>query len=1267
MSRARYTALAYTPGLSTLDRVRATTDVASDVYELRQKLRSELNTQSELKSELKDLQRQLSTRAADLEAKDRELSQQHVALQKLKQQYTKVQVDFEHLEREKENLISENKWLKGEISAAEERNRSLENERIELRSKIVSTEGNKRGVESEQVQLRLEISQLKNELVRQMEKAVASSKEAEDLAQQLKRVSREAKLSEEAHARYFKTPYRETLSARDEADPDPPTPKLSARNTHQEQKVDPAVEAELERVKKELEDLEDENESLRSEVKKLQQELRSLGSLSLRTEDIRKKFREQERALQQKVDQFEKEAHQLTLDKRQLQQQVRDAQRSADSATRDALRYHEETQRIRELLEKSTETIKKENEAKRKLQEDISGLKGKVHDLESELSRLNRERSRGAQAQQVESTQLQEFENAQRERADKLSKEVTQLQSQIHALQRDEASKTREIEHFQADAQTHKASLRRLEEQLDQTKTDLRKDTEARKKLDEDLRQVTSQLQRLQEDKSMMQRELDVRRAEVETRQREVTRLNEENLRMKTEIQQLKRTADNATREASAGVLHQHNEERLHDELKQAREEKHKLQESIDKMAHEHRLWEQEKARLQRALDDEKASSAAEIKKISDSLEAAKKDTQSLRSVQDMNAKLMKELTEAGNNLKHALDEKKRQENHVATMKKELEELKAAAASSGNGNHAGSDPAVLAATQAEVSDLKHKVSELQVLLSKETKAKEESTMLLKRLQKAKAAGAAGAAPDSAPASPPPELASLKKEVEELSKEKLRAEELAKKLEQVTKEKDELAKKVEQEKTKVAAAGPAAAAPVIPDLSKQLEQLAAEKARAAELEEANAVLKKQASEWRSKFQLVRTISTDGRKKPMKRDVSADGLAPKPQVATPQQPPPDAYTAKIIKLQAVGRGLLARINFKAAKYRKNVATEIFETERAYVSTLESLVRTYVAPLRHMISLGEPIISNDDISFVFSNVDLLHAGNKKLLEALDQRLKKWHSEQTLADVFITAMKEDYLKPHVPFIQNFTKSSEARARLIQSVPLFSTFVKLCRGMPGVEGKSLDDLLITPVQRLPRYKLLLTDLQKRTPRSHPDYPNVTRAITEIDDFTSFINENNRRVDELNSLSSRLSGLEQLDSNPDRKLLMEGKLSLIQGKEQKRRYVLLFNDCIVFAKDSRRKRLSLAKDPTSAALKVVFSVKLTSKTVAENIPVFDGKPTNTMFGITFGEGQQNQLVAASEEEKNKWVDAIVSAIPRPLMKSKSKSKKLNKKPPKESL
>lgn len=972
----------------------------------------------------------------------------------------------------------------------------------------------------------------------------------------------------------------------------------------------------------------------------------------MRTDEIRKKFRESERALQQRADTFEKEAHQLHLDKRQLQQQLRDAQRSADSATRDSLRYHEETQRIRGLLEKSTKSIKKESEARRILQEEITSLKYKIEDLEAGSDRA---RARAPPPQPSPSEPLPQetpeplviVDDSQRERAEKLSKELVQLQSQLRNAQRDESDKSRQIEQLSADAQTQKASLRRLEEQLEQSRGDSKKDSEARKKAEEDLIKLSSQIQRLQEDKSMMSRELEVHRSEVETRQREFIRLTEEHQRLKTEVQFLKRNVDTVSKEASSSALHQLNEQRLTDELKQAREQKQQLQDSVDKMANEAKLWEAEKQRLQKAVEDEKVSSAGTLKRLNETIDTAAKDLASHRSVQDMNAKLMKELTEAGNNLRKALDDKRFQESQVASLKKEMETLKAAAKTQADAlaqaeaqlkaaalqtpaaapaitvtptGPRPEDVAAIAAHQKEVAELKQKVSELQVQLSKETKAKEEGMMLLKRLQKAKAGGAAQPAaspeaspPTSAPASP--DVSALRRELEDLSKEKTRADDLAKKLEFASKEKDDLVKKLDEERKANAVALAAASALASPTVTivppptaqqpDQIELLNAEKAKVFKLEEANAILQKQAAEWRSKFQLVRTISTDGRKRPtLVRDGSSGHEAKaKPAPHTP----PDARTLKVIKIQAVFRGCLARLNFKDIKYRRNVATEIFETERVYVTTLDALTRTCVGPLRHMVTLGEPIISSDDISFVFSNIELLYQGNKRLLDLLESRLKKWHFEQVLGDVFLTAMKEDFLKPHVPFIQNFSKSSEARTRLMTSVPMFSTFVKLCRIMPGIEGKSLDDLLIAPVQRLPRYKLLLTDLQKRTPRSHPDYVNVTRAIGEIDNFTSFINENNRRVDELNNLSSRLSGLEQLEENPDRRLIFEGKLSLVIGKDQKRRYVLLFNDCLVFAKDGRRKRLSLGKDPNSNQLKVVASVKLTGKTTAETIPVFDGK------------------------------------------------------------
>lgn len=49
---------------------------------------------------------------------------------------------------------------------------------------------------------------------------------------------------------------------------------------------------------------------------------------------------------------------------------------------------------------------------------------------------------------------------------------------------------------------------------------------------------------------------------------------------------------------------------------------------------------------------------------------------------------------------------------------------------------------------------------------------------------------------------------------------------------------------------------------------------------------------------------------------------------------------------------------------------------------------------------------------------------------------------------------------------------------------PRFSAWLETCRLM----ADPLDSYLIRPVQRIPRYILLLTDIIKHTPKTHPDY-----------------------------------------------------------------------------------------------------------------------------------------------------------------------------------
>ena len=61
-----------------------------------------------------------------------------------------------------------------------------------------------------------------------------------------------------------------------------------------------------------------------------------------------------------------------------------------------------------------------------------------------------------------------------------------------------------------------------------------------------------------------------------------------------------------------------------------------------------------------------------------------------------------------------------------------------------------------------------------------------------------------------------------------------------------------------------------------------------------------------------------------------------------------------------------------------------------------------------------------------------------------------------------------------------------------------FRAFEEKCIQDPRSKGLNLTSLLITPIQRTPRYKLLLADLIKHTPWEHPDRKNLERAMAVV-------------------------------------------------------------------------------------------------------------------------------------------------------------------------
>jgi hypothetical protein len=56
------------------------------------------------------------------------------------------------------------------------------------------------------------------------------------------------------------------------------------------------------------------------------------------------------------------------------------------------------------------------------------------------------------------------------------------------------------------------------------------------------------------------------------------------------------------------------------------------------------------------------------------------------------------------------------------------------------------------------------------------------------------------------------------------------------------------------------------------------------------------------------------------------------------------------------------------------------------------------------------------------------------------------------------------------------------------------------------------------PIQRIPRYVLLLRELIKSTNQQHPDYENLNNALAQIKELADYINTRKRDTDEANKI-----------------------------------------------------------------------------------------------------------------------------------------------------
>ena len=196
----------------------------------------------------------------------------------------------------------------------------------------------------------------------------------------------------------------------------------------------------------------------------------------------------------------------------------------------------------------------------------------------------------------------------------------------------------------------------------------------------------------------------------------------------------------------------------------------------------------------------------------------------------------------------------------------------------------------------------------------------------------------------------------------------------------------------------------------------------------------------------------------------------------------------------------------------KKRQEVISEMMYTERDFVKDLEYLRDFWIKPLR--MPDVSPIPEHRREKFirtVFSNCQEVHSVNSRMASALTRRQQQGPVVSNIGDVFL-----EYVQQFTPFIkyganQLFGKFEFEKEK--SSNVAFAKFVDETERLKESRKLELNGYLTKPTTRLARYPLLLENVLKNTADDNPDKQDIPKAIVQIRETLSRVNEESGKAE----------------------------------------------------------------------------------------------------------------------------------------------------------
>uniref|UniRef100_G1NWQ4 FYVE, RhoGEF and PH domain containing 2 n=1 Tax=Myotis lucifugus TaxID=59463 RepID=G1NWQ4_MYOLU len=314
-------------------------------------------------------------------------------------------------------------------------------------------------------------------------------------------------------------------------------------------------------------------------------------------------------------------------------------------------------------------------------------------------------------------------------------------------------------------------------------------------------------------------------------------------------------------------------------------------------------------------------------------------------------------------------------------------------------------------------------------------------------------------------------------------------------------------------------------------------------------------------------------------------------------------------------------------------KRIVQELLETEQAYVARLHLLDQVFFQELLEE-ARSSKAFPEDVVRLIFSNISSIYQFHAQFfLPELQRRLDDWSATPRIGDVI--QKLAPFLKMYSEYVKNFERAAELLATWTDKSPRFQEVLTRIQSSEASGSLTLQHHMLEPVQRIPRYELLLKEYVQKLPAQAPDRADAQKALDLIFSAAQHSNaaiKEMERLQDLWEVYQRL-GLEDDIVDPSNALLREGPVLKIsfRRRDPTERYLFLFNNMLLYCV------------PRVIQVGAHFQVRTRIDVAGMKVRELTDAEFPHSFLVS-GKQRTLQLQARSQEEMISWMQACQAAI-----------------------